>query len=721
MTSNSDGIYLQGKTFWKSAPADQGAFLIGGKSYFKAFRQSVLNAKKRVCILAWDLNSEVELVRDEEDDGLPSKLGDFLVAALDRNPELHIYILVWDFAVIYATEREWNVFPNSLGARHERLHFHKDDQLPVGASHHQKVVSVDDQTGYCGGLDLSAWRWDTEEHLAVDSRRKDPDGKLYKPFHDVQIILTGAAALKLAELFRYRWERATGKSLDRLPEDSASSSKRLWPAGVPVDFESQPVFFSRTYSAFDPEPEIREIERLHLEVIRQAKEYIYFENQYFSSKRITQAMIRRLKESNGPEIIIVMTQDTGGWFEENTMGLLRNRLFESLTDADKYNRLRLYYPLARDHGESKQVYVHAKLFIADDRWVKVGSSNLSNRSMRVDSELDLSIDFSSDKKIASNFLNRLLGVHFSRSVESIQSVRDAHQTLTSALDELVSDDGHTLQPFKFHINSALERRLTDTQLLDPDEPLDPSGYIRRTLPHEVRKSGTVRLSLAILLMGLVGFLVFGFQQGLLGQVNQSEINELIDRFKDLPYAPVYLVLIHIIAGLIGIPINLIVIGSVAVFGPWIALGSGLVGAHLSALAGFGVGRVFGKLILQRVTSRQLEKLNRVLGQRGPLSVALVRLVPVAPFVVVNLVAGASSLKFHVFNLGSALGMTPGMSVIVLMTYQLQIAMSQPGWSSFLKFSFYLSLALGLALFLKKALGIRRKSASRLDSSNEEKD
>ena len=172
MDSTTSKIIEAGKTCWKVATANHGAFIVGGQDYFKAFRQSVLKARSRVCLLAWDFNSEIELVRDdEEDDGWPTKLGDFLVAVLDARPQLEIYILVWDFAVIYATEREWNVFPHSLAARHERLHLRNDDQLPIGASHHQKAVIIDDQMGFCGGLDLSAWRWDSSDHLAEDKRR----------------------------------------------------------------------------------------------------------------------------------------------------------------------------------------------------------------------------------------------------------------------------------------------------------------------------------------------------------------------------------------------------------------------------------------------------------------------------------------------------------------------------------------------------------------------
>ncbi len=69
---------------------------------------------------------------------------------------------------------------------------------------------VDDRVGFSGGFDLSKWRWDTPEHAIDDARRKDPDGKPYPPFHDVQMVVDGDAAKALGQLARERWQRATG-------------------------------------------------------------------------------------------------------------------------------------------------------------------------------------------------------------------------------------------------------------------------------------------------------------------------------------------------------------------------------------------------------------------------------------------------------------------------------------------------------------------------------
>jgi phospholipase D1/2 len=109
-------------------------------------------------------------------------LGKFLNAKAERSPELQIYILCWDFAMIYAFERQflplfqldWNV--------HRRIHLHMDNEHPIGAAHHQKIVVIDDRLAFCGGIDLTKRRWDTPEHKPHDPRRKDPDGKPYEPF-----------------------------------------------------------------------------------------------------------------------------------------------------------------------------------------------------------------------------------------------------------------------------------------------------------------------------------------------------------------------------------------------------------------------------------------------------------------------------------------------------------------------------------------------------------
>ena len=696
---------------WRIERADQVGFLVAGEAYFRALRRALLQAERHAVILAWDLHSEILLERDDADpeDGLPGKLGPFLNAVLEQNPQLELHLLVWDFSMIYAAEREWRFFSESLGDPNPRLHLHYDDQLPASTSHHQKVVVIDDALAFAGGLDLSQWRWDSAEHRLHDDRRTDPEGAPYDPYHDIQMAVTGPAALALGDLCADRWQRATGNDL---PRRDAPRESVPWPDTIEVAFKDVDIGIARTYAAFEPWPEVQEIERLHLDVIASAQDYIYFENQYFSTRRLMDAMVERLRASEGPEIIIVLTQQAGGWLEEGTMGVLRDRLFEMLTAADQHNRLRIYRPeVSDDRGdETKHVYVHAKIFIADHRIIKIGSSNLSNRSMRVDSEVDLVIERPQPEDAVRQWLHRLLAVHFGCTREEVAAKLQEAASLGAGIDSMISDSGHSLKPFDFGCDSDLEREMADSQLLDPEEPLDPDYWIRNFVPKEERPSVLKRLTYVTLLVAAGLLISFLMKEGWGNVIDKETVLAYLESIQSQPWTPVLLIGIFALAGLVGLPINLVLIAATIAIGPWVALVCGYAGAHLSALTGFGLGHLLGKPLLRRWQSEKLARLSQQLRNRGILSVVLVRVLPVAPFVIVNLVAGASHLKFRVFNLGTLLGMAPGMAAVVLLTHQLNSAINQPGWGTAMGFAVAVTLIGGAVLFVRHAL-VSRSSAS----------
>src|SRR5690606_5379686 len=105
-------------------------------------------------IAGWDIDSRTRLVGPtcEADDDLPIPLAGFLTALVQRRPELSIRILLWNYSLVYAAERE--PMPNlALGwGTPPQVEFCLDDVLPVAASHHQKLVVIDDAVAFCGGL-----------------------------------------------------------------------------------------------------------------------------------------------------------------------------------------------------------------------------------------------------------------------------------------------------------------------------------------------------------------------------------------------------------------------------------------------------------------------------------------------------------------------------------------------------------------------------------------
>ena len=282
----------------------------------------------------------MKLLKEDPGDGLPTTLADLLLALLERNPNLDIYILLWSYAPIYALEREPLFFGDTPWDKHPRLHFVQDAHHPLVASHHQKVVVIDGRVAFCGGFDLSKWRWDTSEHLAEDTRRVDTEGKPYPPFHDVQMLVDQEAARTLEALCLSRWARATGEGLAAV----APLESDPWPEGVIALLQDHDCAIARTFPAYEDQREVREIEQLYLDMIAAAERFIYIENQYLTSSAVCEALRKHLRRRNGPEVVIVLPQETGGWLEQHTMDVLRARRLGPLREADRHGRLRVYYP-----------------------------------------------------------------------------------------------------------------------------------------------------------------------------------------------------------------------------------------------------------------------------------------------------------------------------------------------------------------------------------------
>ena len=164
---NRRRILSIGRNCWRLEPASRAAFLVDAQAYFEAFSSAAERARHSIFIAAWDVHSRVRLRPDGSDQ--PVELRAYLRELALRNPELEIRILAWDFAPIYAFERE--MFPALRFGSLDRLRFQLDSNHPFGACHHQKVVVIDDSVAFVGGLDLTINRWDSREHRPDDPHR----------------------------------------------------------------------------------------------------------------------------------------------------------------------------------------------------------------------------------------------------------------------------------------------------------------------------------------------------------------------------------------------------------------------------------------------------------------------------------------------------------------------------------------------------------------------
>ncbi|MEW6613310.1 MAG: VTT domain-containing protein [Pseudomonadota bacterium] len=697
MTKTS--ILAEGRNCWRLAPARRAAFLVDGDAYFRAFAAAVAQARESIYILGWDIDSRLQLRRDDGPRDLPVTLGDFLNTLVSRRRGLRAYLLGWDFAMIYVFEREPFPLYKLDWRTHRRLHFRLDGRHPVGASHHQKVVVVDDALAFVGGFDLAIRRWDTPAHRADEPRRVDPAGVPYPPFHDVQMAVDGAAAAALGELARERWRRATG----RYPRTPQGVGHDPWPGWLRPDLENVQVAIARTEPAYQDHPEIREIQALHLDAIAAARHFIYIENQYFTSSLIAEALAARLQEPDGPEVVMVLPERQSGWLEDSTMGVLRARVLRRLREADRHGRLRVYFPTVPGLGEHC-IGLHSKILVVDDVLVRVGSSNLSNRSMGFDTECDLAVESGDDARIAAGiarFRDRLLGEHLEVEPARLAERIAAEQSLIRAVASLRGGE-RTLQPLEVSVSESLDHLVPDAPLIDPESPEAPERLLKDFLPAEFPRQGKHKLlRFAVLLTGLAALAAAWHWTPLRDWLNVRTLARLAASLGEQPLAPLFVIGAYLLGSVAMVPITLLIVATALAFGPWLGFGYSLLGALLGAALTYAIGHLLGRDTVRRLGGSRLNRLSRQLGRQGVLAMAVVRLLPVAPFTIVNMVAGASHIRFREFVIGTLLGMSPGILAITVFGNQLANAITNPGAKS------YAVLAVVVVLIVLAVLAVRR--------------
>jgi phosphatidylserine/phosphatidylglycerophosphate/cardiolipin synthase-like enzyme len=222
-----------------------------------------------------------------------------------------------------------------------------------------------------------------------------------------------------------------------------------------------------------------EIESLYLAQIARAKRFIYAESQYFASRKIAEAIARRLDEPDGPEIVIINPTSAQGWLEPLAMDTARARLVQALRHRDVHDRLRLYHPFTRD-GEP--IYVHAKILVIDDAILRVGSSNMNNRSMRLDTECDVAIDTALPANAEygptiAHIRDDLLAEHLGTTAAKVRARLGETGSLIATIESLRytgrkngKDRRRTLNPYVIPYLSDVEAWLADNEVLDPEGP-----------------------------------------------------------------------------------------------------------------------------------------------------------------------------------------------------------------------------------------------------------
>jgi phospholipase D1/2 len=666
-------ILRESHNCWKVAPASRVKFLIDGEAYFSALADAFDQARESILILGWDFDSRVRLKYEAA--GVAPPVGNILNSLAARHRQLQVHILVWDFAMIFALDREVTPFFGPGWRRHPRVHFHMDGNHPVGASHHSKIVVIDDSLAFVGGLDIAKGRWDTPEHRRDDPRRADFNGTILPPHHDAQMAVSGEIAAALGELVRSHWWHATGQRL-RAPRRRAE----LWLRALPPDITDARVAIARTQPAFGGAKEIREIEALFRDSIAAARRWIYIENQYLSSGAVADALAKRLTEAEGPEIVIVISQASYGWLEGATMDVVRGRLMKRLSDADRYRRLRVYAPIVSREA-SHCMSVHSKLLVVDNQFVRVGSANLSNRSMGFDTECDLAIEANGNTDIEdaiARFRNALLAEHLGAGREEVAEVLRDTGSLIEVVHTLRKQGDRTLEKVNCNVPEWLDQMVPEAAVLDPESPLAPESLVEEFVVSEYHGSASGALLRGLSILAALFALVAAWRwTGLREWLDLGELVRAAGWLRDTDQAWMWALAAFPVGGIVGFPVTLLIFLSAFLVRSWMAIACSLLGCMVSAGLLYGIGRGLGRKRVMRVAGRRLNRVNRLISKQGVLAVTAVRMIPVAPYSLVNLAAGAARVPFRDFILGTLLGMIPGVIGITFFTGRLEHMIRTP--------------------------------------------
>jgi uncharacterized membrane protein YdjX (TVP38/TMEM64 family) len=340
------------------------------------------------------------------------------------------------------------------------------------------------------------------------------------------------------------------------------------------------------------------------------------------------------------------------------MDILRNRAIARLKEADRFDRLRIVTPVPDELTDMK-ITMHSKVMVVDNRIARIGSANLSRRSMGLDSECDLVV---ADREAATEFCADLLSEHLGAELEPVaESLVDGGLIATL---ERFADNARRLEPLEIDA-SDLEQAVLEpvAKIADLEQPI-----VRRS-SGDTESPGwraPVARWLIIVVIGLV--IAFWAYLALRSSGEDFSPKALLGTFRgiaDHPLAPLAVLPAFVIGSLVIAPVTGMIALCALLFDPWTASAAALAGTLAATVVNHWLGSHFHNALMRRVPDAITDRISSIASSSDVLTLAGLRLIPIAPFTFVNLVVGASGIGLREFVLGTLIAMTPGIVFICL--------------------------------------------------------
>ncbi|MFL5884995.1 MAG: phospholipase D-like domain-containing protein [Thermoleophilaceae bacterium] len=377
--------------------------LVDGAEMLPAVADAIQRARRHVHVAGWHLTPSFALTRDER----PLVLRELLAETAERIP---VRVLLWagSPAKVFKPTRGLVRQERDALITGTRINAELDARERTIHCHHEKLVVIDDEVAFVGGIDMTSLagdRWDTSRHLARGGLG----------WHDASTRLRGPAVADVADHFASRWREIAG-------EDVAPSSP-----SPPPDAGSHEVQVVRTVPErvyrFVPRGDFRIVET-YMRALRSAQHLVYLENQFLWAPEVVSILADKLRNPPSDDFrVVVMLPSKANNGQDDTRGQLA-ALVEADDDAHRFLATTI---TALTGTTTDRIYVHAKVGIVDDRWLTVGSANLNAHSFFNDTEMNV---VTCDRDLARRTRLRLWAEHLERDAGDID--RDP----TAVIDEL---------------------------------------------------------------------------------------------------------------------------------------------------------------------------------------------------------------------------------------------------------------------------------------------
>jgi phospholipase D1/2 len=188
------------------------------------------------------------------------------------------------------------------------------------------------------------------------------------------------------------------------------------------------------------------------------------------------------------------------------------------------------------------------------------------------------------------------------------------------------------------------------------------------------------------------------------QIDIRKITGWVFSLRNNPARPLIILGAYLGGSLLVVPITVLILATALVFGPLLGCAYSFAGCFLGAAATYAVGYFLGRDFIRQVIGSKWKHVEQKIGQAGIIAVATMRLLPVAPFTIVNIISGAFQVPLRHYVLGTLLGMAPGIVVINLFAHQFESAVRNPGVGSYTLLIALAAVSVLGTLWLRRKLG-----------------